>query len=153
MPIRPQHRWLYPIDWQQLTDMVRFERAKGRCEHCQRPHGKIVCHRGDGRWWDEDASRWRDDRGRAVHKAPPARSQITPRRRGSISPQRTWIIIRVTITGGTCGRSVSAAISFTTGPNICDADASASLRLGHLEICLKGGILFRKQALESLGRH
>ena len=72
MPIRPQHRWLYPIDWQQLTDMVRFERAKGRCEHCQRPHGKIVCHLGDGRWWDEDASSWRDDRGRTVRKAPPA---------------------------------------------------------------------------------
>jgi hypothetical protein len=72
MPIRPQHRWLYPIDWQQLTDMVRFERAKGRCEHCKRPHGKIVCHLGDGRWWDEDEATWRDDRGRALRKAPPA---------------------------------------------------------------------------------
>ena len=73
MPIRPQHRWLYPIDWQQLTDMVRFERAKGRCEHCKRPHGKIVYHLGDGRWWDEDASVWRDGSGRIVRKrVPPA---------------------------------------------------------------------------------
>ena len=72
MPIRPQHRWLYPIDWQQLTDMVRFERAKGRCEHCKRPHGKIVYHLGDGRWWDEETGSWRDDRGRTVRKAPPA---------------------------------------------------------------------------------
>lgn len=71
MPIRPQHRWLYPIDWAQLTDMVRFERAKGRCEHCQRPHGKIVCHLGDGRWWDDAVGSWRDDRGRAVRNAPP----------------------------------------------------------------------------------
>lgn len=73
MPIRKQHRWLYPIDWEQLTDLVRFERAKGRCEHCQRPHGKIVCHLGDGRWWDEDASAWRDGKGRIVRRnVPPA---------------------------------------------------------------------------------
>jgi hypothetical protein len=71
MPIRKQHRWLYPIDWQQLTDMVRFERAKGRCEHCSRPHGKIVCHLGDGRWWDEDANVWKDAKGRVVKKAAP----------------------------------------------------------------------------------
>lgn len=71
MPIRPQHRWLYPIDWQQLTDMVRFERAKGRCEHCQRPHGRLICHLGDGRWWDDNAGAWRDDRGRSVRRAPP----------------------------------------------------------------------------------
>jgi len=32
MPIRPQYRWLYPIDWPQLSAMIRFERAKGRCE-------------------------------------------------------------------------------------------------------------------------
>lgn len=73
MPIRPQHRWLYPIDWQQLTDLVRFERAKGRCKHCQRPHAKIVCHFGDGRRWDEDASTWRDVKGRIVRMGvPPA---------------------------------------------------------------------------------
>ena len=29
MPIRPQHRWLYPIDWSQLTNLIRFELAKG----------------------------------------------------------------------------------------------------------------------------
>lgn len=70
-PIRPQHRWLYPIDWQQLTDMVRFERAKARCEHCQPPHGRIVCHLGDGRWWDVDSGIWCDDRGLAVRKERP----------------------------------------------------------------------------------
>jgi hypothetical protein len=48
MPMRPQHRWLYPIDWPQLTDMVRFERAKGRCECCARPR-QLICHLGDGR--------------------------------------------------------------------------------------------------------
>jgi len=66
MPIRPQYRWLYPIDWPQLSAMIRFERAKGRCERCARPHGRIVCHRGDGRWWDEEAMAWRNGQGRAL---------------------------------------------------------------------------------------
>lgn len=46
MPIRPQHRWLYLIDWQQLTNTVRFERAKGRCECCAKPHGQLIYHLG-----------------------------------------------------------------------------------------------------------
>lgn len=76
MPIRPQHRWLYPIDWQQLTDMIRFQRAKGRCEGCARPHGKQVIHLGDGRWWSEEEFTWRDGRGRIVRRlAPPALSE------------------------------------------------------------------------------
>ena len=66
MPIRRQHRWLYPIDWPQLSAMIRFERAKGRCEHCQRPHGQLVYHLGDGRWWDEQHQVWRNGNGRAL---------------------------------------------------------------------------------------
>ena len=50
MPIRPEYRWLYPIDWLQLSAMIRFARVGGRCEHCGRPHGEIVLHLGDGRW-------------------------------------------------------------------------------------------------------
>jgi hypothetical protein len=72
MPIRPQHRWLYPIDWPQLSAVVRFERAGGRCECCGRPHGKQVWHLGDGRWWDEEQGTWRTGRGRPVClPAPP----------------------------------------------------------------------------------
>ncbi|WP_294356859.1 hypothetical protein [uncultured Sphingomonas sp.] len=66
MPIAREHRWLYPIDWYELSTFIRFTRAKGRCEHCRRPHGRDVLHLGDGMWWDEEASRWRDGRGRAV---------------------------------------------------------------------------------------
>lgn len=66
MPITPEHRWLYPIDWPELSKLIRFGRAKGRCEHCQRPHGRSVFHLGDGRWWDADRQRWRDGRGRWV---------------------------------------------------------------------------------------
>lgn len=69
MPIRPEHRWLYPIDWPELSNLVRFKRAKGRCEHCDRPHGKTVLHLGDGRWWDAERRCWRDGKGRRV-RAP-----------------------------------------------------------------------------------
>ncbi|TXM92618.1 hypothetical protein FV223_11255 [Methylobacterium sp. WL116] len=47
MPIRREHRFFYPIDWPQLSAMIRFERAKGRCEVCARPHGQRVFHLGD----------------------------------------------------------------------------------------------------------
>jgi hypothetical protein len=70
MPIRPEHRWLYPIDWQELSRAIRFGRAKGRCEGCGRPHGLQVKHLGDGRWWDEVAAAWRDGRGRALRGVP-----------------------------------------------------------------------------------
>ena len=70
MPIRPEHRWLYPIDWPELSRIVRFKRAGGRCEGCGRPHGRDVVHLGDGRWWDEERSCWRDDRGRRLRGLP-----------------------------------------------------------------------------------
>jgi hypothetical protein len=66
MPIRPEHRWLYPIDWPQVSLRVRFERANGKCDHCRRPHGCVVAHLGNGLWWDEEASLWRNGRGKRV---------------------------------------------------------------------------------------
>lgn len=50
MPIRPEHRWLYPIDWPQLSATIRFGRARGQCEGCGRPHGLEVRQLEDGRW-------------------------------------------------------------------------------------------------------
>ncbi|GJE14743.1 hypothetical protein FOHLNKBM_5818 [Methylobacterium longum] len=41
MPIRPEHRFFYPIDWAQLSAVIQFGRAKGRCEGCGRPHGQM----------------------------------------------------------------------------------------------------------------
>ena len=52
MPIRPEYRWLYPIDWPQLSAEIRFRRAGGRCEACGRPHGRVVFALPDGHWWD-----------------------------------------------------------------------------------------------------
>lgn len=66
MPIRPENRWYYPIDWPQLSNAIRFGRARSRCERCKRPHMRKVLHLGDGRWWDADAHRWRTDGGKVI---------------------------------------------------------------------------------------
>lgn len=66
MPIRPENRWFYPIDWTQLSKAIRFGRARSRCERCKRPHMRRVLHLGDGRWWDGDARRWRSDCGKVI---------------------------------------------------------------------------------------
>ena len=42
MPIKPELRYFYPIDWPQISHWVRFVRAKGRCQVCGRPHGGIL---------------------------------------------------------------------------------------------------------------
>jgi len=63
-------RWFYPIDWRELSAVIRFDRAKGRCEHCRRPHGRDVVHLGDGRWFDDDAGVWRNDRGQRLARLP-----------------------------------------------------------------------------------
>ena len=76
MPIKPELRWYYPIDWQQISHWVRFVRAKGCCQVCGRPHGATVRHLGDGRWWDEAQQTWRDGRGRKVPS--PALAEATP---------------------------------------------------------------------------
>ncbi|KQT57656.1 MULTISPECIES: hypothetical protein [unclassified Aureimonas] len=66
MPIKPELRGFYPIDWRELSHSVRFRRAKGTCERCGRPHGRIVCVLADGRWFDEERGQWRDGRGKRV---------------------------------------------------------------------------------------
>lgn len=72
MPIRPEHRWLYPIDWPEISRIVRFTRAGGRCEHCQRPHGRraTLLLGTDGVWWDTEIHAWRDGRGRQLRRQP-----------------------------------------------------------------------------------
>src|SRR6476469_9763882 len=85
MPIRPEHRFFYPIDWPQLSAVIRFGRAKGCCEGCGRPHGRMVYHLGDGRWWDAEAGRWRDGWGRWIRVVSEA--DILGRAR------RTWVVL------------------------------------------------------------
>ncbi len=78
MPIQARYRWFYPVDWRELSAMVRFQRAAGRCEGCGRPHGALVCHLGDGRWWDQAGGEWRDGQGRRLREQPPAPTEATP---------------------------------------------------------------------------
>ena len=66
MPIRREHRFFYPIDWPQLSAVIRFRRAGGRCDGCRRPHGETVWHLGDGRWWDTQVNSWRNGAGQIV---------------------------------------------------------------------------------------
>ncbi|MCJ2091003.1 hypothetical protein MKK67_00540 [Methylobacterium sp. J-072] len=77
MPIRREHRYFYPIDWKQLSAVIRFVRARGRCEGCGRPHLQDVQHLGDGRWWDVEVMRWRDGQGRLVRRILPAPERMT----------------------------------------------------------------------------
>ncbi|WP_267425244.1 hypothetical protein [Methylobacterium sp. GC_Met_2] len=72
MAIRPEHRFVYPIDWAQLSAVIQFGRAKGCCAGCGRPHGRMVYHLGNGRWWDAETGQWRDGWGRCVRIAAEA---------------------------------------------------------------------------------
>lgn len=40
MPIKPENKHLYPPNWQQLSQYIRFVRAKGKCEQCGVTHGQ-----------------------------------------------------------------------------------------------------------------
>jgi hypothetical protein len=46
MPIRPEMRDKYPVDWKAISARIRFERAGGQCEwmtdgvRCQARHGE-----------------------------------------------------------------------------------------------------------------
>lgn len=92
VPIRPDHRWLYPIDWPELSRLIRFGRAGGRCEQCGRPHGADVIHLGDGRWWDEARGHWRDGRGRRARGASPT-TQPTLLEGEGAPPRRTRVVL------------------------------------------------------------
>lgn len=82
MPIRPELRGFYPIDWKQLSAVIRFERAKGQCEACGRLHGHLIRHLGDGKWWDEERAVWRNGRGRVLASFTPSKG--TPVRHTSV---------------------------------------------------------------------
>ena len=68
MPIRPELRPLYPPHWRELSRRVRFERAQGHCQACQRPHLVQLRCLPDGRWFDERKNTWRDRRGRDARR-------------------------------------------------------------------------------------
>ena len=116
MPIKPELRYFYPIDWPQISHWVRFVRAKGRCQVCGRPHGETVRHLGDGRWWDEAQQAWRDGRGRKVPS--PALAEDAPVRTTKVVLAAAHLDHDPAIAGAgtaTSGRSASDATCCTTG--------------------------------------
>src|SRR6201993_726898 len=64
VPIKPEMRGFYPIEWPQISRRVRFERAAGICQGCGRPHGMTIRCLPDGRWFDPTRHTWRNGRGR-----------------------------------------------------------------------------------------
>lgn len=72
MPIKPELRGFYPLDWRELSQSIRFRRAKGYCQRCGRPHGQLVCVLDDGRWYDASGGLWRDGHGKRVRTNLPA---------------------------------------------------------------------------------
>ena len=124
MPIRKERRYFYPIDWPQLSAWVRFARAKGCCEVCGRPHGKIVHHLGDGRWFDEQHETWRDGRGRGVAWPGYIVSIATSSRPAWCLPPPTSTTTRATRGLATCGPSASAATCSTTARSTVAGGAS-----------------------------
>lgn len=42
-----ENRWLYPIDWPELSCLIPLGHAKWRCERCGRPHGHDIMHLGN----------------------------------------------------------------------------------------------------------
>jgi hypothetical protein len=67
VPIRAELKPFYPANWRTLSDEIRFQRASGRCEQCQRPHGQRILCLPDGRWFDPSLQTWRDARGRLAN--------------------------------------------------------------------------------------
>lgn len=76
MPIKPELRGFYPLDWSELSRSIRFRRAGGRCDHCGRPHGRLVCVLGDGRWYDQELAHWRDAKGRRARTNLPQPGEL-----------------------------------------------------------------------------
>ena len=63
MPIHPALKNYYAGDWRLLSDAIRFGRAGGRCEACDRPHRTLIYALADGRWFDPQGQVWRDRHG------------------------------------------------------------------------------------------
>lgn len=60
MPIRPENKSRYPDNWDQISNWVRFTRARGRCE-CRGECGRPVVHlAADRRCPNEHGQRARD---------------------------------------------------------------------------------------------
>jgi hypothetical protein len=60
MPISAALKHHYGSEWRAISAQIRFARARGRCETCDRPHLKVVQTLADGQWYDDERHVWRD---------------------------------------------------------------------------------------------
>jgi hypothetical protein len=63
MPISPSLKHHYGSEWRAISAQIRFDRARGRCETCDRPHLRVVQTLPDGQWYDDERHVWRDGMG------------------------------------------------------------------------------------------
>ncbi|MCP5449807.1 MAG: hypothetical protein H6972_04460 [Gammaproteobacteria bacterium] len=63
MPINPELRPLYPPNWRELANWIKFERAGGHCEWCGREHGTTVLVIASGGWLDPETGECHDEQG------------------------------------------------------------------------------------------
>lgn len=69
----PMNKKLYPDNWKQISNQIRFERAGGRCERCNKgPHLETIKVGNGGVWYDEPSGKWYDRTGQET-EAPPKR--------------------------------------------------------------------------------
>lgn len=66
MPIHPELRPLYPPNWRELANWIKFERAGGHCEWCGREHGTTVLVIASGGWLDPETGECHDEQGRSL---------------------------------------------------------------------------------------
>ncbi len=66
MPISLELRPLYPPNWRELANWIKFERAGGHCEWCGREHGTTVLVIASGGWLDPETGECHDEQGRSL---------------------------------------------------------------------------------------
>lgn len=47
MPIKPENKNRYPKDWKQISERIRFERAKNQCEVCGIENYSLIYYKDD----------------------------------------------------------------------------------------------------------
>lgn len=133
MPIRRLH----PIDRRELSASIRCRRAKGRCEPCGRPRGRVVLHLGDGLCWDDEAHRWRDGAGRWVRRLRPPHSLVERTR-------TTRVVL------ATAHRDHDPATTMRPTPRPSASGAIAANRAARVEC---GDIAMNRIGLRTLAHH
>jgi len=53
MPIKPENKHKYPKDWKFISERIRFDRAKNKCEFCGITNGEKGARDKFGEWYSE----------------------------------------------------------------------------------------------------